>query len=325
MNKRGKTTKLALRYSFTIIVIGVAVYYLTQEFDIQSAVDTVRRADPLLFAAATLAFYLSFPLRTVRWRRFLSGIDVEAGRFSANFLLIVGFYLNTIVPAKLGDIYRSYLTAAHYDDQVSSVAGTIAAERVIDLSLLGVGLLFALPIVATGRTEFVSRVTTWAIMLLVVVGVGIVALFQFDFIPLPDRVNSAVTSFRRGFKTAGGRSLGDLVFIMALSVSVWSTNIIRTALVAAALGINLSVAEITLIALLIAFLSGLPWVPAGIGIVEVIGSSVLLSLGLSAENALALILLDRTITVITLILLGTPIYVLVRHFGWLGPPRTKTD
>ncbi|SEA38218.1 hypothetical protein SAMN04488065_2900 [Haloplanus vescus] len=314
MSRRIKIGKIALRYGFTLIVVGIAFYYLIQEFDIQSAFDTLRRADPLLFAAAMLAFYVSFPLRTERWRWFLSAIDVEAGRLSANLILLVGYYLNTLVPAKLGDIYRSYLAAGRYDDRVSSIAGTIAAERIIDLCLLAVGLVFALPIVLTRRTEFVSRVTTWAVVLLVVVGVGTVALLRFDVIPLPERMNSAVTSFRRGLRAASGRSLGDRVSIMALSVSVWSTNIIRTALVAAALGINLSLAEITLLALLVAFLSGLPWVPAGIGLVEVISTSVLLSLGLSAESALALILLDRTITVVTLVLLGTPIYVLVLHF-----------
>lgn len=317
-----KSKQLLLRYGFTIIVVCIAGYYLIQEFDLQSAISAVHRADLLLFTAAMLAFYVSFPLRTARWRRFLVGIDVEAGRLSANLFLVVGYYLNTLVPAKLGDIYRSYLAAGRYDDRVSSVAGTIAAERVIDLSLLAVGLIFTLPIVLTRQTEFVSRVTTWAVMLLVVVGIGTVALLRFDVIPLPERVYSAISSFRRGIKTAGGRSFGDRVSIIALSLSVWSTNIVRTALVAAALGIDLSLAEITLIALIVAFLSGLPWVPAGIGIVEVIGSSVLLSLGLSAENALALILLDRTITVVTLVLFGTPIYVLLRHFNWSEPSRT---
>lgn len=314
---------LVLRYGVTALVIVAAAVILTRTFDVGAAVATTVRANPLYLGAAVLSFYVTFPFRTARWRRFLAGIDVHVDRLPANLVLLVGFYFNVIVPAKLGDVYRSYLLARRTDSPISSVGGTIAAERVIDLLLLAAGLAVLLPIVLSRHVAFVSRIGLWAGGLLAVLAVGIAALFATEYVPLPERVLAIVRNFRRGFRAAAGRSSADRGWIVAYSVSIWGSNVVRTALVAAALGIELPLAEITLLALLVAFLSGLPYVPSGVGIVEVVGSGVLVTLGLSRDGALALILLDRFITVATLIGVGTVAYLYLKYVE--GPDRSSID
>jgi uncharacterized membrane protein YbhN (UPF0104 family) len=313
---------IALRYGLTAIVIAGAIYTIAETFDIDAAFETAARADPWSLVFAVASFYITFPLRTARWRRFLDSLDINTDRFSANLILLVGYYLNVIVPAKLGDLYRSYLAAKRYDSPISSVGGTIVAERIIDLVLLAVGLIALLPIVLSHRIAFVSRIVIWTGGLLAVLAVGGTVMFVSDFVPLPQRLLSLFNRFRQGLRAATRGSALDRAWILTLSMCIWGANVVRTALVAGALDIHLQLAEITLLALLVAFLSGLPYLPSGIGVVEVIGSSVLVSLGLTPGSALALILLDRFITVVTLLLVGTPVYLFVKHAENIGSVRS---
>src|ERR1700732_2229440 len=50
--------------------------------------------------------------------------------------MITSFFVNCVVPAKMGDIYRAYLAKQKLDVPVSKALGTIIAERLIDLIVL---------------------------------------------------------------------------------------------------------------------------------------------------------------------------------------------
>ena len=315
---RGRLRKLLLRYAVTLVVVVAAGYVLVRSFDVGAALGTLRGADPLWTALAVVSFYATFPVRTRRWRRFLADAGVDVDPLPANLVLVVGFYLNVLVPAKLGDLYRSYMTAREYAGSVSRVLGTIAAERIVDLVLLAVGLIVFLSVLLRQREVFAPRLFGLAVVMLLVLAVGTAVLLLADRVPLPERVRELVARFRDGTLTATAGVTGDRRTVLGLSVGIWALNVVRTALVARALGVALTPLEVTLLALVVAFLSGLPSVPAGIGIVEVIGSGFLVTLGLTTGDALALVLLDRFITVVTFVVVGTVVYlylVYVEGFG----------
>lgn len=302
-----------LTYVFTVIVIGFSSYYIFSAFELSASIQTVRTADSFLFIIAILLFYITFPIRTIRWRHFLRNLDIRTNWMSANVIILSSFYLNILVPAKGGDVYRGYRGSTQYDASFSKIAGTVAAERVIDMILLVAGLIILLIAVLPANTPFVDRVIFPAIGLFLIIGAVISLLFLIDWIPLPERMVSLLQDFRRGLRAAAIGSTTDRATVVTLSLGIWGANIVRTAFVASALGIQVSIAEIALLALLIAFFSGLPYLPAGIGVVEIIGSQVLVILGLSKNTALAFVLLDRFITVVTLIVVGTVAYLLVEH------------
>ena len=59
--------------------------------------------------------------------------------------------MNCLVPAKLGDLYRSYLVKRRFGVSLSRTVGVVVAERLLDLFVV-FGLLIIGGYVAFGRT-----------------------------------------------------------------------------------------------------------------------------------------------------------------------------
>jgi uncharacterized membrane protein YbhN (UPF0104 family) len=70
---------------------------------------------------------------------------------------------------------------------------------------------------------------------------------------------------------------------------------------------------LVLVALLVAFLSGLPYTPAGIGVVEVVTTSVIVaSTGITESIGVTFVLFDRLITVGSLVIVGAVVYTYLK-------------
>jgi glycosyltransferase 2 family protein len=99
-----------------------------------------------LYALATL-------LRSERWARILRRAGVqEASRGDAYALVPVGYMGNNVLPARGGELLRTFLLGTRAQASKRAILGTILAERVLDALALGVilvvlaaGLLHRLP------------------------------------------------------------------------------------------------------------------------------------------------------------------------------------
>src|SRR5207244_801625 len=138
------------RHRSTAIPI-VLIAYFARNVDWSPAFATLRRADPLFLVAALVVYYLSFPVRAIRWARLLR--EGGARIFGRDLLeiLLLGWFVNCLVPAKLGDLYRSYLVKRRFGISLSRTVGVVVAERLLDLFVV-FGLLIVDGYVALGRT-----------------------------------------------------------------------------------------------------------------------------------------------------------------------------
>jgi uncharacterized protein (TIRG00374 family) len=98
-----------------------------------------------LFLAAVVLYYLTFPVRALRWQQLLKNVGYENGedqpfRMPSSFglaeIVLLSWFANCVVPAKLGDAYRAYLLKSTAGVSFSKTFGTILAERIIDMLLL---------------------------------------------------------------------------------------------------------------------------------------------------------------------------------------------
>ncbi|MBM3333214.1 flippase-like domain-containing protein [Candidatus Sumerlaeota bacterium] len=83
-----------------------------------------------------LVTFLSFYFRAIRWTYLLEPIVGITPRKLFPTLMI-GFALNSILPARAGEFARTYLIARDYKVKFSSVFATLVVERIVD----GIGLL----------------------------------------------------------------------------------------------------------------------------------------------------------------------------------------
>ncbi len=67
-----------------------------------------------------------------------SGIGLRLRVRDSTEIIFISWLVNSVVPAKLGDVYRAWLLKANYPVSLSSTFGTIFTERLFDLFAIGV-------------------------------------------------------------------------------------------------------------------------------------------------------------------------------------------
>ena len=115
---------------------------------------------------------------------------------------------------------------------------------------------------------------------------------------LPERLADSFTRFRQG--TLG--SLKQLRIVFLLGLAAWLLEAGRLYFVVQALDLSISLPLVLIVSLGHAILSTVP-TPGGIGAVEP-GTTTLLLLGLGKADAASVALLDRSITYLSVVVLG---------------------
>lgn len=269
----------------------------------------IRHADLRLYALALVAFGGSMALRAVRWKLLLRNAgENECGTFSLFEIIFASFFVNCVIPAKMGDVYRAFLVRQREHVGASKALGTIIAERLLDLLVL-MGLLLI-----TGALAFHNKVpgqlVPYAVAgaVLSVFGVTVVVVMALGrgrrlVRRLPGRLQDRYESFRRGTV----QSLQPWPFLVMLTVAVWCLEGARLGLVVTALNLEslLHPSQFLLVALVAALLTTVPFTPGGLGLVEAGIISVLAIVADVPRSAGASIaVLDRSISYGAVVIVG---------------------
>jgi glycosyltransferase 2 family protein len=316
------------------IVLPLALLVLIavnlEGFQLERLPGTILAADPLLLLAAFAIYYLGFPLRGYRWRLLLRSAGTRVGLRDSTEIIFISWLVNCVVPAKLGDVYRAYLLRLNFAVSLSRTFGTVFIERVFDLfaiALLGL---------AAGFWSFRAGLPTEVQVVfgvgLAVVGLLIVGLFTLrNFggrvirrMPGSGRVMEFYERFEEGVFAINPRQIPFLALLTAL---IWATEAMRLYLVIQALGfgdVHLGISGAFFVALAASLLTAIPFTPAGLGIVELgIVGILTVIYGVDGTSAAAITIVDRAISVLSIIALGSVAYVLSSKTK--GGPRTPTQ
>ena len=315
------TRRTVLSLLATVAIVVIAVW--RAPIDWQSSWNDIRHADLRLYLLGIVAYYLAFAVRALRWQLLLRNTGERCPYIPLFETLTSSFFVNCIVPAKMGDVYRAFLLRTHQGVGAMKAFGTIITERLLDLFVL-----MALLVLAGGLT-FRNRVPHELIPYaisgggLLVLGVGIVVLMatrrgQRLMRLFPDPVLQRYENFRSGTVD----SMGRWAEVIPLSVLVWVLEATRLGFVVFALGYGdlLSPPNILLVALVAALLTTVPFTPGGIGLVEggmIVVLRTIASVGASQATAIAL--LDRSISYGSLVVFGFIVF-LVTH---ITAPRVR--
>jgi uncharacterized protein (TIRG00374 family) len=299
------------------------------QIDVAGILEWVRQANPALLAAAFVAFYATFPVRALRWRRLLDNVELstheEGGRRlgipALSEIIFLGWFANCIVPAKLGDAYRAYLLKLNAGVSFSTTIGTILAERIID-----VVVLFLLMLAATGLSF--GRAVPGEVLVLMQIGFGLVVLVIVGLVgmrplrPLIERLLPARLHAQYGrFEHGTLNSFRGIPRLVALTGVAWAGEVARLYLVTLSLGLGgIAQSVIVFVALAAALMTTLPLTPAGLGFAEgaIVGVLLLaaragLAPGVDEHAAASIALLDRGISYWSLIVVGLVVYPLSKR------------
>ena len=307
-----------------LLAIAILVFFVRgMHIDVHAVWQNVRRANLGIYALAFVAFYSGFILRARRWRQMLARVDIDE-EHGCNVpsdrgiveIFLLSWFANCIVPAKLGDAYRSYLMKRESGSSFSSGLGTIVAERLMDLLVLFLAMSALGIAVFTDRWRKLSghehrqveQAFVLGLALLVLAAVVLTAMwFSRHLIErkLPLRVREQYARLHDGVFACLRRPWPFL----ATSIGIWVLEGVRLYLVTLALGANVSFETASFVALMSSLLTTLPITPAGLGVVEVAMTAVFTMTGVNRSMALSLALMDRLIGYWSIVAVGIILYV----------------
>ena len=287
-------------------------------FHLEEVPDKILNANWLILLLAFGAFYSGFPLRGLRWALLVRQTGFPLKVRDATEIIFLSWLVNCLVPAKLGDIYRAYLLKINSPVSLSRTVGTVFIERILDLfAIVVLGLAAGFVSFRTGLPGEVQVVFAVGVVFVVLLAIGLLTMRNFGrriitALPVPHKVVEFYDRFEEGvFSSMGLRALPGLVVITGL---IWATEATRLYLVVGALGlpgVHLGISGAFFIALSASLLTAIPITPAGLGFVEgaVVGLLTIVY-GVPQTEALAITIVDRTISVLSIIALGAIAYAL---------------
>lgn len=308
-----------------IVIVVLIIVAKKSNINPQKTWAVIQHANPLFFVAAFLIYYLSFALRTLRWRLLLENVGfkpengIQLPRFRKLVEIIyISFFANAIVPAKLGDIYRAYLLRQEIGVSTTRSFGTVLAERLLDLIVLL--LIFIPAMLVSLHQSMPSQLFLGMQVLLVAVIVGVAGLFVLRVARepiaklVPPRFRAHYYHFQEG--TLG--SFRRFPQLTVLTVSVWSCEALRFFFIALSLhlisgNIIHILAATVFIGLGEALLTAIPTTGGGVGLVEG-GMAAMIALFYQGKDLVnqtaAAILLDRVITLFSILIIGFILFLI---------------
>ncbi|HET7030691.1 MAG TPA: lysylphosphatidylglycerol synthase transmembrane domain-containing protein [Candidatus Limnocylindrales bacterium] len=304
------------------LVLLYLIFRVFLNIDVNELIDGVGRSNKLVILAAFVIFYAGFPLRGLRWALLLRGTGIRLRTRDATEIVFLSWLVNCLVPAKLGDIYRAYLLKINSTVSLSRTVGTVFIERILDLfAIAALGLAAGFWSFRNGLPTEIQWVAAIGVAVMLLLALGLLTLRNFGRriivrLPLPHRALELYDRFEEGvFGAIGLRALPRLIVITGL---IWATESLRLYLVVQALafpGVSLGLSGAVFVALIGSLLTAVPLAPAGLGVVELGVVGVLVAAyHVSLAQATTIALVDRVISVLSIIVLGSIAY-------WISPKR----
>jgi uncharacterized protein (TIRG00374 family) len=259
-----------------------------------------RGADYRLIAPAALATFSGYLLRTFRWQRIVRPV-APLSFWSAFSIVLMGFAANNLLPARLGEVVRSYLLRRKTGARKTYGMATIILERICDgLTLIvflgALSLLVPLPdwgqeVQLVSSLLFLGAAVAIVVLLMresLVVRIADIVLGRF-----PARISGppirAIGVFISGLHALKSRRA--LALIIGVSVAVWLLEAGSYVLMASAFNVALQpfIVVLASIFLLVVVNLGimLPSAPGYVGTFQFFAVMALGAFGVPKETALA--------------------------------------
>lgn len=294
-----RSIKILICWGITVL----ALYYAFYSVDWKELWDHVRSANRwwlLLAVGLTCSSYL---FRARRWQ-FLFPVKKSVSWIDAARVLVLGFFMNNILPARAGELVRAHMGSKATGLTRTLVLATIASERLLDG--LTLSLFFVLFSLGLGKADLSTEIL-YVVYLFgaVTLGVGVALVFRtplFNLLTsLNDKIDNKAATFtlqRIKIFIEGLAPLfkkNRLGIVSLWSVFIWTIELSVYTCVGLAYGVHMDVPFYVLFMVAVNFSSLIPAAPGGIGVIEAVVKTVLVSVGIEPELALAMVITQHVI------------------------------
>lgn len=324
-----------------MLISAVALYFAFRKVPLDDLLNYLMSINYFWILPSMLVVLMSFVLRAFRWQIIL-GSAREISFRQAFHPMMIGFMLNCILPGRIGEMARPAILHKNNNFPFPAGLATVAAERVLDVSLLIVLLIAVLTIVqidpdfniAFGEYNLSRKtLTTIGGNMLKMSIILIAGIFMISFNATRNIINRAIMKipsllFFAGYsyrKKIQKKVCAPLVYFaenfasgfalvkypkkmcacIGLSVIIWSLLAFSYYIMALGCpGIDLTYFEISAVMIIICFFIAIPSVPGFWGIWEAGGVFALSLFGVSSKDAAGFTLANHAIQILPVIGIG---------------------
>jgi uncharacterized protein (TIRG00374 family) len=333
--------KLLISLTFGLLLSGVALYFTFRNIPVRDLLGYLKTVNYWWVFPAVSVVLAGFLIRVVRWQLLLSPVK-QVGFWEAFHPLMIGFALNLLMPARVGELARPAIFCKKEKVPFSRVLATVGAERIFDVFMLL--LFFAIVLVAVDidpnldlafgdyrlnkKTLEVIGMTTLKVSIALVAGIVFVSarqsrgLMTRAILALPGLFFFAAGSFKEKIKQricvrlAGAvdnfavgldmlRSPKKVGQCLILSFLAWVlAGVSHYLLTFGSPGIDLSFLEMCAVMVILCFFISLPSAPGFWGVWEAGGVFGLLIFGVPAKEAAGFTLANHVVQILPIIAVG---------------------
>ena len=114
------------------LVSLLLIYLCIRNIDFKQSVSLLKNADLSLIAVGVVIYAVSYLVRGFRWDYILMPLK-KMKMFQSFFYLVFGFFMNNILPLRLGEFVRAIVAGKKLEISRSGVFATIVVERLMDI------------------------------------------------------------------------------------------------------------------------------------------------------------------------------------------------
>lgn len=284
-----------------IAISAVAAVLLVATTNLGEVVGRLQRAEILWLAPGLLVLAAQAWVRAARWASLLrSSVGVALGAGRVVDAMLVGYFVNAVMPGRLGEVARAIVVSRRESVAFSGVAASVVLERAVDV--LALATLASIALAASG-SDWAIPFAGLAVVIAGIVGLGRRAPVLQRLVPqrTPTRVAEGIRQFLRSVAAIPPRVIAGAA---ALSALAWLADTMLVLLVSRALQLEIPVAAAVAIGLGGALGTALPAAPGYLATYE-LGAVALGSFaGVPRDTVLPLAILTHLIGVTVLAAAG---------------------
>jgi hypothetical protein len=292
------------------VIVGIAVsavfaWATLSRVDLPAAGQALGRAALPGIAIAVAFAWIEIAVRAWRWRFLLSSLG-KVDLDQAFAYTCIGYFANTLLPMRLGDVARAYLAASALRLSRLATLGSIVTERLADgVTILAIAA--GLGLVVTGAPAM-APAEVW-VLLAVAVAVILLALTALVSrrrlaveALIPGRIRQFGAKLLRGAEAA--RSPRGLTAVVGSTLVAYASAVAAMVAIAGSVGLHLTLTQAAFAMAWIGLSTAIPAAPGSVGTYEFVGVSVLTMLGQDPATALAAVVLLHVIGTLPVALVG---------------------
>ena len=298
------------RTFFSFLLSILIIVYILHKIDLIRLWSILGQTNIPFYFIAFFTFYLSILIKAYRWQILLKNINIGLTLKNSLSIYYLSMFANSLVPAKLGDVYRGYLLKKKTAMSMSSGFGTVFVERIFDLAAM-ICLLFVSAYIvfrANIPVQIIFAIKWAAIIMLglicsIFIFFGVNRHINIKF----DRLKNVLKNFELGLRIVNFKTF---LHLFVLSFIAWSIEGLTVYFIFLSLGLKQGILFGIFSDLSSSLLTAIPVTPSGLGVVEYALIYILKLKGIDENMSFAILILFRLISYFSIVFLGAFLFYL---------------